>query len=53
MTTSLLQKLKTIGRAFKHELRIYQLVLKDPRTPKLAKVLLGLAVGYALAAASI
>jgi uncharacterized membrane protein YkvA (DUF1232 family) len=27
---------------------VYQLVLKDRRTPKLAKVLLGLAVGYAL-----
>ena len=27
---------------------MYQLVLKDRRTPKLAKVLLGLAVGYAL-----
>ena len=48
MTTSPLQKLKTIGRAFKRELRVYQLVLKDPRTPKLAKVLLGLAIGYGL-----
>jgi uncharacterized membrane protein YkvA (DUF1232 family) len=27
---------------------VYQLVLKDPRTPKLAKILLGLALGYAL-----
>jgi uncharacterized membrane protein YkvA (DUF1232 family) len=33
---------------FKRELHVYQLVLKDPRTPKLAKILLGLAVGYAL-----
>ena len=27
---------------------MYQFVLKDRRTPRLAKVLLGLAVGYAL-----
>jgi len=42
------ERLKWIGRRFKQELRVYQLVLKDPRTPKLAKWLLGLAVGYAL-----
>jgi uncharacterized membrane protein YkvA (DUF1232 family) len=48
MTTSPLHRLKNIGRAFKRELRVYRLVLKDPRTPKSAKVLLGLAVGYTL-----
>ena len=42
------EKAKSLGRGFKRELRVYQLVLKDPRTPKLAKWLLGLAVGYAL-----
>ncbi|MBU2008974.1 MAG: DUF1232 domain-containing protein [Chloroflexi bacterium] len=41
-------RLKATGRALKRELRVYQLVLKDRRTPRLAKVLLGLAVGYAL-----
>lgn len=41
-------RLKAIGRTFKRELRVYQLVLRDPRTPKLAKILLGLAVGYVL-----
>jgi len=41
-------ELKSVGRTLKHELKVYQLVLKDNRTPKLAKVLLGLAVGYAL-----
>lgn len=41
-------RLKAIGKNWKRELRVYQLVLKDPRTPRLAKFLLGLAVGYAL-----
>ena len=40
--------LKTVARTLKRELQVYQLVLKDARTPKLAKWLLGLAVGYAL-----
>lgn len=35
-------------RIFKQEIKIYQLVLKDARTPKLAKFLLGFAIGYAL-----
>ena len=41
-------KLKSVGKTLKHELKVYQLVLKDGRTPKLSKFLLGLAVGYAL-----
>jgi uncharacterized membrane protein YkvA (DUF1232 family) len=41
-------RLKAEGRKLKHELKVYQLVLKDRRTPKLAKILLGLAVGYTL-----
>ena len=41
-------RLQTIGTALKRELRVYQLVRKDPRTPKPAKWLLGLAVGYVL-----
>jgi len=32
----------------KREIKVYQLVLKDSRTPILAKFLLGLAVGYTL-----
>ena len=44
----MLDRLKATGRTIKRELRVYQLVLKDRRTPKLAKVLLGLAAGYAL-----
>lgn len=44
----MLSKLKSIGRNLKRELRVYQLVLKDSRTPRLAKILLSIAVGYAL-----
>jgi len=44
----LFANLKTVARTLKRELQVYQLVLKDARTPKLAKWLLGLAVGYAL-----
>jgi uncharacterized membrane protein YkvA (DUF1232 family) len=42
------QKLKIVARDLKRDLRVYQMALRDPRTPKLAKVLLGLAIGYAL-----
>lgn len=48
MTAVLLKKLKLLGQTFKRELRVYQLVLRDPRTPRVAKFLLGLAVGYVL-----
>ena len=44
----MLEKLKAAGRTLKHELRVYQLVVKDRRTPRLARWLIGLAVGYAL-----
>ncbi|MCG2722732.1 MAG: DUF1232 domain-containing protein [Thermodesulfovibrionales bacterium] len=42
------EKLKSAGRNLRNELRVYQLVLKDKRTPKISKILLGLAVGYIL-----
>jgi len=32
----------------KQEIKVYQLVLADRRTPRTARFLLGLAVGYAL-----
>jgi len=41
-------KLKAISKGLKRELRVYQLVLRDERTPRLPRLLLGLAVGYAL-----
>ena len=40
--------LKTVANSLKRELDIYRLVLKDSRTPKIARIILGLAVGYAL-----
>jgi len=47
LSTIMLEKLKSVGRRFKHEVTVYRLVLKDSRTPMLPKVLLWLAVGYA------
>jgi len=41
-------KLKSLGNSIKKELIIYKLVLKDKRTPLLAKLLIWLAVGYLL-----
>ncbi len=42
------EKLKSAERSLRRELRVYRLVCADPRTPKLAGVLLGLAIGYML-----
>ncbi len=39
-------KLKLLGKKLKNEIKVYQLLSKDRRTPKSAKILLGLAVGY-------
>ena len=39
--------LKAAARKITYEIKVYRLVLKDRRTPKLAKVLLWLALGYA------
>jgi uncharacterized membrane protein YkvA (DUF1232 family) len=41
------QKAKQLAQAFKREVKVYALVLKDPRTPWLARILLGAAVAYA------
>ena len=40
------EKLKAISKNVKREIKVFQLVRKDHRTPKLARWLLGLAVGY-------
>ena len=43
---SLKNRLKAIGRNVKNEIRIYQAVIKDKRTPLFGKIFLGMAVGY-------
>lgn len=44
----MINKIKLIVRNFKQEIKVYKLILKDVRTPKLGKFLLGLAVTYVL-----
>jgi uncharacterized membrane protein YkvA (DUF1232 family) len=43
-----INKLKSLGRQLKREFALYRLVLKHPQTPWVAKLFLGLAVGYLL-----
>ena len=45
---TLMDKIKATGRELKKKLTLYRLVLKDPRTPRLPRVLLWLAIGYTL-----
>ena len=42
------QKLKLVGQQVKREFVVYRGIANDPRTPKIAKILLGLALGYAV-----
>jgi len=44
----MLDRLKKSARHFRREIRTYQLVLKDKRTPLAPKLLLYSAVGYAM-----
>jgi uncharacterized membrane protein YkvA (DUF1232 family) len=46
MTGITLEKSKELVAAFKRELIVYQRVLRDKRTPMIAKIFLALAVGY-------
>ena len=41
-------RLKSVVKNLMREFTVYQLVLKDNRTPRLARLLLWLAVGYTL-----
>jgi uncharacterized membrane protein YkvA (DUF1232 family) len=43
---AILHGLKKLSRLFKREYEVYYLVLRDRRTPRLAKLLLGAAIGY-------
>lgn len=45
---NILERLKSIGKNLKQELEVYKLILKDRRTPKTAKLLLALAIGYTM-----
>jgi uncharacterized membrane protein YkvA (DUF1232 family) len=42
------QRLKQFGKTLKRELELYQRILRDSRTPKIAKFFLGAAIGYVL-----
>ena len=44
----MIEKLKSLAKQIKQEFEVYRLVLKHPETPFLAKIFLGLAVGYLL-----
>ena len=44
----MLDRLKSLLKRALHELKVYKLILKDRRTPLLAKILLGMAIVYAL-----
>jgi len=43
----LLSRLRSVAQTLKQEALVYRLVLRDPRTPRLAKWLLACAIGYA------
>lgn len=42
------ERLRSVGKTLKSELKVYRLVLEDRRTPAVAKIMLALAVGYLL-----
>jgi len=46
-THQMLERLKATGQKLKREIRVYRFILADPRTPRAARWLLALAVGYA------
>jgi uncharacterized membrane protein YkvA (DUF1232 family) len=42
------ERARTLYQTIKREITVYQLVLRHPRTPRPARILLGLAVAYLL-----
>jgi uncharacterized membrane protein YkvA (DUF1232 family) len=43
---TMVARLKTLTRSFRREVAVYRLVAQHERTPRLAKILLGVAAGY-------
>ena len=41
-------KLRTLGKIFIREIAVYRLLISDPRTPKITKLLLAFTIFYAL-----
>jgi uncharacterized membrane protein YkvA (DUF1232 family) len=48
LANTVIEKLKSLTKHLKQEFAVYRLVLKHPETPWIAKMFLGLAVGYLL-----
>lgn len=44
----MISRLRALGRDVRRELKVYQLILGHPGTPRRAKIVLGAAVGYVL-----
>ncbi|MDT7040744.1 YkvA family protein [Candidatus Nitronereus thalassa] len=42
------QGVKAVAKKFKREIKVYQLLVKDRRVPRLAKWFLAMAIGYTL-----
>lgn len=42
------ERLRSLGKTLKSELKVYRLVLEDRRTPTVAKIMFALAIGYLL-----
>jgi len=43
----MLDRLRQLGRQLRQEIKVWKIVLQDRRTPRVAKWLLAMAVGYA------
>lgn len=44
----MIKTIKRIAKNLKYEIKIYQLIIKDPRTPEFSKLLLWLSISYVL-----
>lgn len=42
----MIKKLKDLGKKLKSEAEYYRRIIKHPRTPRISKIFLGLAIGY-------